>query len=332
MSYSFVVCMSLVALCSINILASAACTVVWHCLSVRADRWSAALRSRLLFALRLFPTTAALVVVLLLFVPSYVLYEPRPADEMVGLKLAILASVSSLGIGLAVWRGLASFCATRRLVAEWMDRAEAVTIQGCSLPCFGVAHPFPVVAVVGIFRPRLFLSQQVLKSLRHHELLAALEHETGHVRAQDNLKRLLMACCRDLLGVVRCGRSLDHAWRTAAEAAADEYAARRGGRLALDLADALVKLARMVPEGVKPVLATSGSLIGDDGGEISTRVHRLAQIAERGSVTGQNTLALNALTWSWLYLLFLAAMYVDVTPRILESLHGAMESFFPLLN
>jgi len=233
---------------------------------------------------------------------------------------------------MAVWRGLASLQATRQLVAEWMQRAEAISVEGCSLPCFAVSHPFPVVAVVGIFRPRLFFSERVLKSLARHELLAALEHETGHVRAQDNLKRVLMGCCGHLLGIVRCGRSLDHAWRTAAEAAADEYAARRGGRSALDLAETLVKLARMVPEGMKPVATTSAFLVGHDGGEISTRVRRLAQIAESGSVTGQNSFVLSALTWSWLYLLFFAAMYADFAPRILESLHRVMESFFPLLN
>ena len=332
MDYLLVASLALAVLFTIDLLASMFVAGLWHCLSNRASEWPAAVRTRLLVALRIFPLSTAFVVVLALFLPSYLLYEPRPADEVFSMKLETLASLSLIGIAMAVWRGLASLCATRRLVAAWMRRAEVLTVEGSSLACFSVPHPFPVIAVVGIFRPRLFLSQRVLQSLDRQELLAALEHELGHLHAQDNLKRVAMGCCRDLLSFMPCGGSLERAWKRAAESAADEYAARRGGQVALDLASALVKVARMVPEGARPAMPVGVSLVGEEVGEISTRVRRLAQIAESGTVFRQNKFALNALSWSWFYLLFAAAIYLAVTPQSLQKLHAVIDSFFPFLN
>ena len=107
------------------------------------------------------------------------------------------------------------------------------------IPILKLRHSFPVFAVVGIVRPRLFVAEHVLETLDEQELTAVLRHELGHITALDNLKRLAIKLCGDLL-VAPLGRGLDRDWSVAAEAAADEYAVAAGDRnTALSLAGAL---------------------------------------------------------------------------------------------
>src|SRR5919202_1119057 len=110
-------------------------------------------------------------------------------------------------------------------------------------------------AGVGTLRPRLFIAQQLFAALTEAELRAALAHECGHLATRDNLKRAVLRACRDVLTIVPAGRTLDRAWDESTEAAADEHAARDGGAAAaLDLAAALVKIARLAPPGMRPTL------------------------------------------------------------------------------
>ncbi len=81
------------------------------------------------------------------------------------------------------------------------------------------------------------------------------------MKARDNLKRGFMRICRDVLLIIPSGRTLDRHWSAASETAADEHAAERGGDVALDLASALVKVARMIPAGARPAMP-SGVLSG----------------------------------------------------------------------
>jgi Peptidase family M48 len=333
MDYVLLSCLALAVLLAINLLTSLFAAALWYCLSKRANGWPAAVRTKVLFMLRLLPAAAALVSVVIFFIPSYVLYEPNPADEVVGPRLAVIASVSAAGIAIAVWKGFASARATRQLVADWIRHAEPIAIAGRGKRAFCLRHPFPLMAIVGVFRPRLFVSQCVLESLDPKELLAALEHEAGHLAARDNLKRILMRTCRDLLPILPWGRSLDRGWGRAAEAMADEYAARRGAPVALDLASALVKVARMVPDGIRPTMPAGALLVGEDADEISWRVLRLTQIAEKGHAFDERVdLILSAAIWGSLFFLLITVAYFTVSPHFLERLHAAMEQVFPLIS
>lgn len=333
MDYLLVPCLALAVLLAINVLISMFAAALWHCLSKRASGWPAAVCSKVLFLLRLLPTAVALVSVVIFFIPSYVLYEPTPADEVVGPALAVIASLSAAGIALAVWKGFASARATRRLVDDWIRHADPIAIAGRGMRSFCLRHPFPLMAIVGVFRPRLFVSQCVIESLGREELLAALEHEAGHLASRDNLKRFLMRVCRDLLPILPWGRSLDRAWGRAAEAAADDYAARRGAPVALDLAAALVKVARLVPDGVRPTMPVSALLVGEDVDQISWRVLRLTQMAEKGPGFAKHVdVIFSAATWSPLFFLLITVAYATLNPHFLKRLHAAMEQVFPLLS
>ena len=218
-------------------------------------------------------------------------------------------------------------------MADWRLRAEAVRIQGTSSPVFRLSHPFPLIAVVGILRPRVFVSAQLFNLLDHREILAALKHEAGHLSARDNLKCLLLRGCRDLLSPVPLGCSLEFAWRKAAEAAADEYAARAGGSAALDLASALIKIARLVPKGATPLMPASVFLMGSDLDGIAGRIQRLTQLAESGRAPNKlNEVVLSTSTWSLPCGLLAAITHAAFTPHILFLLHAATEHLFPLLS
>src|SRR6185295_11074886 len=115
-------------------------------------------------------------------------------------------------------------------------------------------YAFPLIAVVGTFRPRLFIAEHVLQSLSEGELIAAISHECGHLAAGDNFKRSLLRISRAGLLLVPCGRSLDRAWSEASESAADEHAAQESSTVAINLASALVRIAKMIPDGNSQVM------------------------------------------------------------------------------
>jgi len=236
----------LAALLTINAFASVAAAACWRFLDHPLRNLSAGTRAEILFTMRVGPPVVAFISVALFLVPSYVGYEPYTTAEIVSKKLATLAILSAIGVALAGWRALRSWFATRKLLREWLSGAVQMELEGMSvpIPTFRMANAFPIVAVVGTFRPRLFIAERVLATLSQDELTAAIAHEAGHLYAHDNFKRTLLRGCRDMLMIVPCGRSLDRAWAEAAECAADEQAAQQSAETALNLASALVKIGR----------------------------------------------------------------------------------------
>ena len=64
--------------------------------------------------------------------------------------------------------------------------------------------------------------------------------------------KFLMFCAPDLFAMMPAARRLEAAWRAAAECQADSHATAGDERRALDLAGALVKVARTVQAGAPP--------------------------------------------------------------------------------
>jgi len=215
---------------------------------------------------RLLPAAAALLAALALVVPAFLIHEPVEAQERSGLAAAVLASAGVLLAGSLARRAYRAWRATRCLLDEWERSARPFALRAVPAPAFRIAHPFPVVAVVGVLRPRLFVARSVLRALTPAELQAVLEHEAAHLRARDNVKRWLMACA-PAAGWRKTALALERAWEDAAEHEADRCA-----RGSLELASALVKTARLAPAGAHltiPVAAFHG------GGDVARRVHDL---------------------------------------------------------
>lgn len=320
------ICLSLAGLLVINSLASILVVILWRGISPVAASWSTSTRAQLLFILRIVPCLGAILCVGVLFIPSYLIHEPRYTTEVVTAKLGLLAAVSLYGIGFAAWRGIATCLAARRLVRDWLKHAEPVQIENIAIPTFRFRHQFPVIAILGAVRPRLFVADQVFHSLAGEEFSAAVAHENGHLAAGDNFKRGLLHACRNLLSIVPFGRSLDRAWVETAESAADEYAARGGASVALDLASALVKVARLVPGGAKPAMFAGASFVAEDLGSIGARVLRLTQLATQSICPQRVEMpVLNLAMGVCLFGLFLALILTVSSSNCLASIHSALE-------
>ena len=227
--------------------------------------------ARLLFALRLFPVSFALLVVAGVCTPSYLWLEPKGAPETTG--LACLAAALA---GLAVWgrsfsRAARALARSRRYLLECRERSRETRLPGERAAAWIVDGP-PCVLLAGVLRPRLVISRGVLAALSADQLSAAIRHERAHAMARDNWKRLALVLAPGILPFAPGFQTIERAWAKLSEWAADDRAAAGKPRRSLALAAALVRVARLGSAPAPPALAAS---LMADGADLSERVHRL---------------------------------------------------------
>lgn len=296
---------------------------------------SARTRAEILFVMRIGPPVLAIVAIAAFMIPSYLTYEPHATDESVSWKLGTLAMLSAVGVGLAIWRGIRSWLATRSLLKDWMAASTRIELEAIHVPTYVLDHSFPIIAVVGAFRPRLFLANHVLESLSEEELAAAIAHEYGHLVAGDNFKRSIMRVSRAALLLIPCGRSLDRSWSEASESAADEYAAQQSSFVALNLASALVRIARMIPKGQRHVIPASVSafLAGEDSPGVKGRVRRLVELATADpSHLVSNASLVRFVPWLVLSLTVVISVTIESRPQVLATVHEFVEHVVAVLS
>jgi Zn-dependent protease with chaperone function len=319
-------------LLALNFLVSAAATILWCVIEKPTQNWSAQMRAQVIFSFRIFPLLAAIILVFAFLLPSYIIFEPHSSDEIVSAKLAILAAISLIGIAAAFYRIFGTWWRTRRLVKSWMRRSEPIFIENLRVPVYRITHPFPVIAVVGTFRPKMFVAEQIFDSLDEKEFGAAIAHECGHLAAKDNFKRTLLRICRDLL-VFPLGKTLDNAWAENAESAADEYAAQTGDTTALNLAAALVKIAKIVPQNSSPVMPLGAFLIENQSADVTRRVRRLIQLADNSNLSEpQSTNNLKIVFQTCFALVFAAIFFLATNYYFLSQVHTALEKFVAIVQ
>lgn len=285
-------------------------------------------RARLLFGLRVTPIVVSLTLILAFILPAFVLYEPQQSGESVGLKLGIVIGLAIFGIAAALFRVFGSWWRTRRLISEWSRNSVPVTMRSVTMPVFRLRHPFPVFAIVGIARPRLFIAEQVLDALEADEIAAVIGHEFGHIAAWDNLKRLAMKLCGDIL-ILPLGRSLDKDWSEVTETAADEYAVGQGSRsTALNLASALIKIARIVPDKPIPEMPAVSYMVQADE-SLAVRIRRLLALAEQESFSTNRSRRFLAPVVA---LVTIIMVILATNGRLLESIHDISEAVLGVLQ
>jgi beta-lactamase regulating signal transducer with metallopeptidase domain len=177
----------------------------------------------------------------------------------------------------------------------------------------------PVIFLAGIFRPRLVMSNGVMRILSPQQLESVLRHEEAHSLSRDNFKRLLLLLSPGILPFLRSFALIDKAWAQFSEWAADDDATGSDPIQALSLAESLVRVARM-GAGPRP-LPLFTSFIPPDH-DLSARVNRLlAPPLVRGNswrrvraILGCAACALVALITTLL-----------VQPSALQSVHELLE-------
>lgn len=253
-------------------------------LSPRLIQWAGRLQARraatLLFTMRLLPGAAGAGVVMLICVPSYVLFEPYGAEEEVGAWCLGGALLCLLAWGLALVRtGRAALHSAQYLRR---CRREAHKTWTASQPptVWVVDDCSPGLALLGIFRPHLVVSAKLAQALPAEEFSAALAHELAHWAARDNLKRLFFLLTPDPFPFGGGLRRLERGWARFSEWAADDRAVQGDPRLSLSLAAALVRVARLgLGPAASPLMST---LIADRCG-LAERVNRLLEEDRRPS-------------------------------------------------
>jgi hypothetical protein len=180
----------------------------------------------------------------------------------------------------------------------------------------------PLLALAGVLRPRLVISDAVLQTLSAEELDVALHHENAHRVSRDNLKRLLLLLAPGPLPFVRGFAFLEPAWARFSEWAADDEATRGDSLRALSLAAALLRVARMGAGARLSFLQTS--LVAGDC-DLSARIDRLLRLDHARPVSFPRTRAL--LSAAGVGISLCLATILILWPATLASVHRLLEQF-----
>ena len=211
-----------------------------------------------LLAIRLFPACAATFFVAVVFLPAHLRFEPSESDEAFGRLLLTLTAVACA----AMWRA-ASRAAAVGTVA--LRTRRTLALLPSALAGRGVRDAYEVerfagLSLAGVFRTRILVGSEARRVLTPEELGVALAHEHAHRAACDNVKRCAMFCAPDFFGWTAAARALEQRWRADAECRADARAVAGDERRAVQLASALLKVARLATRGneslVSPVWST----------------------------------------------------------------------------
>ena len=314
---------------AVHFAASVAAACMWRLIRSRAAAWPGRRRSDLLCALRIVPLALATTFTLAFVLPAFVAFEPSVSSEAVGPKLAIIAGLAAIGLTAAFARIFASWWRTRRLVNSWLKFSSPELIDGFDLPAYRIEHDFPVLAVVGIVRPRVFVAEKVLAGLDAAELHASIAHELGHIAARDNLKRIAMRLCADLL-VFPFTASLDRAWSEAAETAADAAAAERS--TALDLASALIKIGRLAPAGRNYKLPAGAYLLEPDDLSLAVRIEALVAMSDHHASAMPAAALPSAAFYAIVLIAVGAILSLSLNTAFLGSIHDLTEKVLAFLQ
>ena len=238
------VCLSAYAL--IDLAVSAFVAILWRTRAVAPTNLPPAVRARRIMLLRTTPFAASLGITLFIVAPAFTLFEPVHDDETFGPMLALLATGAFAHLAAsAVWAAFSVYL-TNRIERDWLDSATRLD-TGDRLRAFAIEARSPIVALVGVFRPTLLASRDVIAACTAEEIAAIVAHERGHLDSRDNLKRWLMTSLPDSLRWLPMHYEMLDAWHHAAEDAADD-AATGGEEIArADLAALLLKVVRLAP-------------------------------------------------------------------------------------
>lgn len=234
----------------------------WRFVSKRATAWNASI----LFRLRALPLIAAVALVVFVVVPSFLRLEPYQGGETVGVLGVGLACGGIVVVCFGAASALFSLWKMRRFLASCpetrsrqLDKSGAWVVE--------IATAKPMLLVTGIYRPKLLISEQVVRRLDECEMQAAIRHELAHAGFHDNFKKLVLRASK-----LPFLSELERSWMHAAEIAADD-AAVTDESSAVDLASALLKVATPTFASQVPELATS--LMPDTEQALSARIERL---------------------------------------------------------
>jgi Zn-dependent protease with chaperone function len=301
-----------------SLTAAAIAASVWPLIDRRTRRSGASVRARALAALRLAPVVLGALSALVL-AGAFLRFEPAHTMEMPGLLLCaggtiLLASCLSASVRIARAARASVTCSRLlRLGGHAILRRDGTRI-------WVLDSPYPVAAVIGIFRTRLLLSTRLTRECTETELDAIVKHERAHVRRRDNVVRAAMLYLPDPLLAFAAARQMETAWAAAAEEAADDAAAGDAYEPRTVLASALVRVAKMA---TAPMPDWVSGLAFYEGQNLENRVRRLLEVGAASTSRGRGTTATIACV--------LVGCALLMTAPVGQQLHAWMEAALRVL-
>jgi len=245
---SLIVLVALSAYCLLDVAISLVVAIVWRTRAIAPTDLPPTVRARRLLQLRLVPSLAAAAITLLVVMPAFVIFEPPSAEEDIGPVFALLAFVAVAQLSIAAITAARSAWLTQRVARAWLHTSRAIDgHQSAGLRAFAVESPSPMVALVGVFNPRLIASSSVINACSAEEIACIAGHERGHFDARDNLKRWIVASLPDMLRWTPVHHEIVDAWHHAAEDAADDATTGGEALARAELAALLLKVVRLAP-------------------------------------------------------------------------------------
>jgi hypothetical protein len=231
------------------------------------DRMPARFQERVYFVAPVASHVLALLLSLLVVAPQYIRGETNPLQERVGIVCVTGAVLAAVRYLYGLLRAIQLLLQMRR--AHRRDDKPIVLMGDMAVHI--CADRYPLLAVAGLFSPRIILSQHLLDNAAFSPQLfeIALAHEKAHVHHHDNLKHIVLASLA-LSGLGMDG-SLQR-WRYSAEHAADDDAVSGSSSRAILLAETLLVVARAVPPQRTPAFSL-GLLPHEE--ELDQRIGRL---------------------------------------------------------
>jgi Zn-dependent protease with chaperone function len=268
-----VLSVALAAYAVLSTLASIAVAAAWRITDMRG--LPAHVRARKIILLRVCPSAAAAIVTLGLVIPGFVVFEPVRPSELAGPALLALSGAGALLLLAAAALAIRTTSITMRLERAWLRSATAFDFDPpAGIPAYAIDSPAPIVALVGVFSPKLLAARAVIDACSQQELANIVAHEHGHFRSMDNLKRWFMTCAPDTLRWSPIHREMAAAWSDAAEDAADDAATAGEAVARVELAALLLKVARLASGSTWSTVAVS-PFVDADG--LGRRVRRLLE-------------------------------------------------------
>jgi hypothetical protein len=261
-----------------------------------SNRLRPATGARLIFFLRVLPMAFSFCFVLAFCIPSYVRFE-HDATESIGSSCLLLALSGFILFSLSFARFL---------------RAIVLSNQFMKDPSTN-----PGFALVGILHPRIFISSNIERALTTSQMEVAIRHEKAHRSAHDNLKRLFIIASPSLLLFAEASRKLEAQWAKLAEWAADESAVANEPCRAIDLADALLRVAR-ISSCVQAIPAASSLVASQE--DLAYRITRLLNLSPKDSLH-PNTLRVQTFALTAL----ITACVLPFSPGVQYAVHSIME-------
>ncbi|GAA3403542.1 M56 family metallopeptidase [Paenibacillus hodogayensis] len=121
--------------------------------------------------------------------------------------------------------------------------AQKFGLAGSAAPLV-VASRKPLALTIGIARPRIVVSDGLLRLLDDNELMAVLDHERHHQASRDPFASFVLSWLASVVWYLPILRWTSEQYRIAREVLADQFAMSRSGSME-PVASALLKLLRL---------------------------------------------------------------------------------------